>query len=359
MRSPYEILGLPLNATESEVRQARRKLIFDLHADRLPKDLPEGAAKLINERVLEINWAYDEIMKNFDGRKTSSREKKNSPREQASSSSAQSGTRSEGSERRQEDDKSKSDADSTPKTAKETNSNQAGKVRRNPVAQIIGVLLGISLMQTCRQWINNTRDESSYVRTINQIIDSQTDYCPELIKSVTEGKESSENMELKLLSEMKRNAPEGSGYALAVESVIQALRENNPDNRDATSDSMKKLFTNYFSLACNGELQIAKLQSEDPAKYYALKDIPPKSLQVFANGFCNALQANESLDTVDKQRAVGAIYLGKELDKLPEGERESIRREMVRGLSDQAWVQQGIIALVKQCPDIAYRFVEN
>jgi hypothetical protein len=74
---------------------------------------------------------------------------------------------------------------------------------------------------------------------------------------------------------------------------------------------------------------------------------------------CSALQANESLESIDKQRAIGAIYIGRELDRLPEGERESIRREMVRGLSDQAWLQQGVIALVKRCPNIAYRFIEN
>ena len=106
-------------------------------------------------------------------------------------------------------------------------------------------------------------------------------------------------------------------------------------------------------------MQIAKLQSENPARYYSLKDDPPKGLQVFSSAMCSALQANESLDSVDKQRAVGAIYIGKELDKLPEEERESIRRDLVRGISDQVWMQQGVIALVKQCPDIAYRFIDN
>ena len=359
MLSPYEILGLPLNATESEVRQARRKLIFDLHADRLPKDLPEGAAKLINEKVLEINWAYEEIMKKFDGRKTYSREKTSAPREQGSSSSAQSGTRNAGSQRRQDDNRPNPDESSASNPGKASNTDQARTSSRNPIAQIVGALIGIFLMQTCRQAINNTNGESSCVSTINQIIDPKNNYCPELIKSITEGKDSSDNMELKLLSEMKRNAPEGSEYSSAVSSAIQALKENSPNNRDVTSDGMKKLVANYFPLVCDGELQIAKLQSEDPAKYYSLKDAPPKSLQVFASAFCSALQANESLDSVDKQRAVGAIYIGKELDRLPEDERESIRREMVRGLSNQTWMQQGVIALVKQCPDIAYRFIEN
>lgn len=359
MPSPYEILGLPLNATESEVRQARRKLIFDLHADRLPKDLPEGAAKLIKEKVLEINWAYEEIIKKFDGRKTYTREKTSAPREKGSSSSAQSGTRNEGNKRRQDENRPYPDENSASNPAKASNTDQAKTSRRIPIAQIVGALIGIALMQTCRQAINNTNGDSSYLTTINQIIDSQGDYCPELIKSITEGKDSSDNMELKLLSEMKRNAPEGSEYSSAVSSVIQALKENSPGNRDATSDAIKKLVTNYFPLVCDGELQIAKLQSEDPAKYYSLKNDQPKSLQVFASAICSALQANESLDSVDKQRAVGAIYIGKEIDRLPEDERESIRSEMVRGLSDQAWMQQGVIALVKQCPDIAYRFIEN
>jgi curved DNA-binding protein CbpA len=359
MPSPYEILGLPLNATESEVRQARRKLIFDLHADRLPKELPEGAAKLINEKVLEINWAYEEIMKKFDERKIYSHEKTSSPREQGSASSAQAGTGNEGSEHRQENASSKSDENSASNPAKASNADKARTTRRNPIAQIIGVLIGILLMQTCRQAINNTKHEFSHESTISQIINSQNDYCPELIKSITEGKDSSDNIELKLLSEMKRNAPEGSAYSSEVSSVIQALKGNSPVNKDATRDAMKKLISNYFPLVCDGELQIAKLQSEDPTKYYSLKDAPPKSLQVFANAFCSALQANEALDSEDKQRSVGAIYIGRELDRLPKDERESIRREMVRGLSDQAWMQQGVVALVKQCPDFAYRFIEN
>jgi hypothetical protein len=226
------------------VRQARRKLIFDLHADRLPKDLPKGAAKLINERVLEINWAYEEIMKGFDGCKTCSREKTSGPRKQACSSSTQSGTRNEGSQHRQDTNRPNPDESLESDPARVTNANQAKKSRPNPIAQIVGALIGIFLMQTCRQAVTNTNSESSYKSTINQIIDSESDYCPELIRSITEGKDSIDYMELKLLSEMKRNAPEGSEYSSAVNSVIQALKENSPNNRVATSDAMKGLATN-------------------------------------------------------------------------------------------------------------------
>ena len=62
MKSPYEILEIAENASESEIRQARRNLLFDLHSDRMPSDLPDGAKRLIEERVLEINAAYEEII---------------------------------------------------------------------------------------------------------------------------------------------------------------------------------------------------------------------------------------------------------------------------------------------------------
>jgi preprotein translocase subunit Sec63 len=61
MANPYEVLGISSNASDSEVKQARRKLLFDLHSDRLPKDLPAGAAELIRKRVIEINNAYEQI----------------------------------------------------------------------------------------------------------------------------------------------------------------------------------------------------------------------------------------------------------------------------------------------------------
>jgi len=62
MSDPYKVLGVSRTASDDEVKKARRKLLFDLHPDRLPADLPAGAALLIKEKVLEINNAFNELM---------------------------------------------------------------------------------------------------------------------------------------------------------------------------------------------------------------------------------------------------------------------------------------------------------
>lgn len=55
MRDPYEVLGVPRNATEEEVTKAYRELAKKYHPDLNPGD--ENAAR----RMSEINEAYDRI----------------------------------------------------------------------------------------------------------------------------------------------------------------------------------------------------------------------------------------------------------------------------------------------------------
>jgi curved DNA-binding protein CbpA len=59
-KSPYEILGINENATDTEVKNAYRQLARKYHPDNYTKDA--DMAKMAEERMQEINQAYDEIM---------------------------------------------------------------------------------------------------------------------------------------------------------------------------------------------------------------------------------------------------------------------------------------------------------
>ena len=56
MKNYYDILGLPLAATESEIKQAYRKLAFKFHPDKNPGD------SFFDDRFKEIQTAYDILM---------------------------------------------------------------------------------------------------------------------------------------------------------------------------------------------------------------------------------------------------------------------------------------------------------
>ena len=55
--NPYEVLGLNIDATEEEVKNARNELVKKYHPDRNP-----GYVEEANEKLKEINAAYEQIM---------------------------------------------------------------------------------------------------------------------------------------------------------------------------------------------------------------------------------------------------------------------------------------------------------
>ena len=61
MKDPYEVLGVPRTASESEIKRAYRDLVKKYHPDNYA-DNP--LADLASEKMKEINEAYDAITKN-------------------------------------------------------------------------------------------------------------------------------------------------------------------------------------------------------------------------------------------------------------------------------------------------------
>lgn len=61
---PYEVLGLPRNATDREIKAAYRRLIRENHPDSLvAQGLPQEFIEQANEKMANINAAYDRIAK--------------------------------------------------------------------------------------------------------------------------------------------------------------------------------------------------------------------------------------------------------------------------------------------------------
>ena len=65
MRDPYEVLGVSRTATEDEIKAAYRALARRYHPDRYAND--EAGAKAAEEKMKEINEAYDAILHNRAG----------------------------------------------------------------------------------------------------------------------------------------------------------------------------------------------------------------------------------------------------------------------------------------------------
>ena len=60
MKNPYEILGISPSASNEEVRDAYRKLAKKYHPDNY---IDSPVADLADSKMKDINWAYDEILK--------------------------------------------------------------------------------------------------------------------------------------------------------------------------------------------------------------------------------------------------------------------------------------------------------
>jgi len=64
LKNPYEVLGVREGASEEEIKRAYRELVKKYHPDQY-RDNP--LSKLAEEKLREINEAYDYLMKNGAG----------------------------------------------------------------------------------------------------------------------------------------------------------------------------------------------------------------------------------------------------------------------------------------------------
>ncbi len=87
MKDPYQVLGVQPSATDEEVKDAYRALVKKYHPD---KFADSDLAELANEKMKEVNAAYDEIQKMRNNR---TRDQKNNGFNPGSSSSSEFYTR--------------------------------------------------------------------------------------------------------------------------------------------------------------------------------------------------------------------------------------------------------------------------
>lgn len=60
----YQIIGVTKNSSDSEIKKAYRQLVREYHPDKMQaKGVPEDFMKVANEKMAEINKAYDDICK--------------------------------------------------------------------------------------------------------------------------------------------------------------------------------------------------------------------------------------------------------------------------------------------------------
>jgi molecular chaperone DnaJ len=61
LKNPYEVLGIREGASEDEIKKAYREMVKKYHPDQY-QDNP--LSKLAEEKLREVNEAYDYLMKN-------------------------------------------------------------------------------------------------------------------------------------------------------------------------------------------------------------------------------------------------------------------------------------------------------
>ena len=63
---PYCVLGVDPNSDRETVRHAWRALVREYHPDRMiARGVPEEAMKLAEKRLIQANWAYEEILNTY------------------------------------------------------------------------------------------------------------------------------------------------------------------------------------------------------------------------------------------------------------------------------------------------------
>jgi molecular chaperone DnaJ len=67
--NPYEVLGIKENASEAEIKKAYRDLVKKYHPDQY---MNNPLSKLAEEKLREVNEAYDSIMEGRNGKSNSS-----------------------------------------------------------------------------------------------------------------------------------------------------------------------------------------------------------------------------------------------------------------------------------------------
>ena len=63
MNNPYEVLGIKEGASEEEIKQAYREMVKKYHPDKFVDNPLQGLAE---EKMREINEAYDYLIKNYN-----------------------------------------------------------------------------------------------------------------------------------------------------------------------------------------------------------------------------------------------------------------------------------------------------
>lgn len=359
MSDPYKVLGVSRTASDDEVKKARRKLLFDLHPDRLPADLPAGAALLIKEKVLEINNAFNELMQ---GRADLS------SRQSAASTAYQKSNQSTTQTSQKQESKQTAKAPRNTvanKSPYDQTSSSASTKQESPtngalkfIGQVFGALIGVAMMQTCRSLVTTANSPDAWKQKAEAVIYSQDDYCPELVASIRNKDESLENADLKFLSEMLRSSPEGSNFRVQVDSVIGKVIANNPEEKESRKQEVISLFKKYMPVTCKGELQVAKSDASGDSFPQQMGEWSKAQL-TFAKAICSAMKNKEKMDTPDDMRSIGAIYMGREMDLISKEDKMQIYEEMVNNVDNKVWSAHAFMALIHECPDDAYKMTEK